>query len=419
MKRYLISFISLLVCVMSFAQLNAQFDYGQDGHVYFYFMNSTQFHIPLTIIARNAQKNQSYKDKVTIWSGNTFIFGPNLNWLWEKGESMTVIDASGQSYNWVCPYTDPYVLNANRGYSSYNNGYNHPQTNQRINSNNRQNVNSNTSNYNNYNNVVDVRTIAPKSGNYPLSPFPTVSNEEDKRQKEEYYKSIAKNYAVNGRDKVPNPIPTKPLATINDFPVQTNRYETNDHLKIITIDIKRYNNYQKAYVKVSDVYGPEYGNWDFMVCADGTLLEDPSEYTAFKNSKNLNFTLKLNKGYRTVTFNGQIINKVSRETLQNKANNEAAMSQIQHEINMMYYNSQKGSGSNTQQGKSPERRNYTSCNACGGLKFEKQRYNYAPTSTSGWAQPHHNPYGRICSICNNSSEHYHHPCNTCHGFGHL
>lgn len=123
MKRFIL-FITLLVfSFIAFAQVNGSFNYGQDGHVYFYLVNNTRFHVPVTVIARNAQKNQSRRDQVTVWSGNTFFFGPNYNWAWEKGETMTVIDGNGQSANWVCPYTDPDVLNMDSGHSSTN-GYN-------------------------------------------------------------------------------------------------------------------------------------------------------------------------------------------------------------------------------------------------------------------------------------------------------
>lgn len=142
MKRFIFFTTLLLFSIIAFAQVNGTFNYGQDGHVYFYLVNNTRFHVPVTVIARNAQKNQSRRDQVTVWSGNTFFFGPNYNWAWEKGETMTVIDGNGQSANWVCPYTDPDVINMNGGYSSNNYGYNQPQTTPRRTPNNNSGTNS-------------------------------------------------------------------------------------------------------------------------------------------------------------------------------------------------------------------------------------------------------------------------------------
>lgn len=127
MKRIFFLITLMLFSIIVFAQVNGSFNYGQDGHVYFYLANNSRYHVPVTVIASNAQKNQSCRDQTTIWSGNTFFFGQNYNWFWEQGETMTVIYNNGQSDKWVCPYTDPYVMNMNGGYSN-NNGYNQPQT---------------------------------------------------------------------------------------------------------------------------------------------------------------------------------------------------------------------------------------------------------------------------------------------------
>lgn len=135
MKSLYSLILFLLFSLSSFAQINGMFNYGQDGHVYFYLANNTSFHVPVSIIVKNTQKNQSRRENLTIWSGNTFFFGPNYNWSWEKGETITVIYNNGQSSKWVCPYTDSdviYMNNLNKSQS--NNGYNNPQIGSRGNS---------------------------------------------------------------------------------------------------------------------------------------------------------------------------------------------------------------------------------------------------------------------------------------------
>lgn len=59
-----------------------------------------------------------------------------------------------------------------------------------------------------------------------------------------------------------------------------------------------------------------------------------------------------------------------------------------------------------------------SCSKCGGRRYESTSYRYAPASTSGWAQPYHNTGGSSCPYCEEETDHYHHPCSGCRGFGH-
>ena len=43
--------------------------------------------------------------------GATFVYGPNANWVWEKGERFAVTYPNGQTVYWTCPETDPAVRN--------------------------------------------------------------------------------------------------------------------------------------------------------------------------------------------------------------------------------------------------------------------------------------------------------------------
>lgn len=58
------------------------------------------------------------------------------------------------------------------------------------------------------------------------------------------------------------------------------------------------------------------------------------------------------------------------------------------------------------------------CSKCGGRRFQSTPYRYAPASASGWMQPYHSYSGDSCPYCNTKTEHYHHPCTECRGYGH-
>ena len=58
----------------------------------------------------------------------------------------------------------------------------------------------------------------------------------------------------------------------------------------------------------------------------------------------------------------------------------------------------------------------TPCPVCRGKKYEHTSYSSAASSAYGWKQPYHHRSGK-CPICGGYSEHYHYPCNECHGYG--
>lgn len=58
------------------------------------------------------------------------------------------------------------------------------------------------------------------------------------------------------------------------------------------------------------------------------------------------------------------------------------------------------------------------CPKCNGRGFESTAYTHAAASTAGWMQPYHCTGGK-CPYCNRTDDHYHYPCNECHGYGHI
>ncbi len=69
-------------------------------------------------------------------------------------------------------------------------------------------------------------------------------------------------------------------------------------------------------------------------------------------------------------------------------------------------------------GSSSSSRSSGTCSACGGRKYQSQPYEHAAASASGWAQPYHSTSGSSCPYCKWVINHYHYPCNSCHGYGH-
>lgn len=106
MKTMVLSFLLSLSGLSSMAQLQGSFNYAQDGHVYFYLSNPTGYQIPVVWGVYNMEKNQFRQTQGVMPPYSTFTFGPNFNWIWEKGEQFAVTYANGQTVLWTCPVTE-------------------------------------------------------------------------------------------------------------------------------------------------------------------------------------------------------------------------------------------------------------------------------------------------------------------------
>lgn len=340
MKRFLITFFAFLVSFVSLAQLNGYFNYGQDGHVYFYLTNNTRFNVPVSVFAHNARNNQSRSDRVTILAGNTFFFGLNYNWAWEQGETMTVTYSNGQSYTWACPESDM----VHRNNSMYNN--------QRYYNN---NINSN----------AKLSNIPPEGTTYHFGHSMGMY--------------LVKVFQYNGNRKlsinysIPAQTPVMGL-----FFVDNRGYITPDNNAGIT-NAGPYNNVQGLFqLNRSKIdFGP---NMSYMTI-DGKRVDKASD------------------SERAQYY--QYIEYVNRSRGQSISENRSSQGAEKKQKNPSLGSS-----------------GYSTCSKCGGRKYEVQDYKYAPSSTSGWNQPYHNNAGSSCYICGKATDHYHHPCSSCRGFGH-
>lgn len=119
MKKIIFSLYFSLVCLLSFGQLQGSFRYAEDGHLYFYLTNPTEHQILLVWGVDNLSKNQHRLYDGVMMPYTTFVYGPNYNWVWEKGERFTITH-KGQTVYWTCPETDPALRN--RGNISFRGG---------------------------------------------------------------------------------------------------------------------------------------------------------------------------------------------------------------------------------------------------------------------------------------------------------
>ena len=110
MKKLLFVMFSL-VSLCAYGQLQGTFNYAQDGHIYFYLSNPTGYQIPVVWGVYNFDKNQQRQNQGSMAPYSTFVYGPNFNWVWEKGERFAVTYANGQTVYWTCPETDPAIRN--------------------------------------------------------------------------------------------------------------------------------------------------------------------------------------------------------------------------------------------------------------------------------------------------------------------
>ncbi len=110
----LISFISLY----SHGQLQGAFNYAQDGHIYFYLSNPTAYQIQVVWGVYNFSKNEQRQNQGVMAPYSQFVYGPNANWVWEKGERFAVTYPNGQTAYWTCPETDPAMKKNNPSFGS-------------------------------------------------------------------------------------------------------------------------------------------------------------------------------------------------------------------------------------------------------------------------------------------------------------
>ena len=90
----------------SYAQLTGGFNYAQDGHIYFYLNNPTPYQVPITWSVNNYNTNEHITNNGVMSPYSTFVYGPNANWYWVKGETFVITYQNGYSLKWECPQTD-------------------------------------------------------------------------------------------------------------------------------------------------------------------------------------------------------------------------------------------------------------------------------------------------------------------------
>lgn len=115
MNKKIFTFL-LFVCISSlcsYAQLSGKFYTGQDGHIYFQLYNPTPYPIPVKWGVQNFSTGEHTQNMGTMMPSNSFIYGPNTNWVWIKGEIFYVVYGNGQTAQWTCPQTDPSVNRSN------------------------------------------------------------------------------------------------------------------------------------------------------------------------------------------------------------------------------------------------------------------------------------------------------------------
>ena len=95
----------------SYGQLRGSFSYGQDGHIYFTLSNPTGYQIPVAWGVYNLDKQQQRQNQGVMNPYDTFVYGPNMNWVWEKGERFAVTYTNGKTDFWTCQETDTAVRN--------------------------------------------------------------------------------------------------------------------------------------------------------------------------------------------------------------------------------------------------------------------------------------------------------------------
>lgn len=207
----------------------------------------------------------------------------------------------------------------------------------------------------------------------------------------------------------PSPTPTKPLATATDFPTSDITYQTDEpyayQRMMYTVRISTYNGYQKAYVQVNKSTETLGKYSAFMIYADGTTVEDPSQYGLLGN--NADYTIKLNKGGESIEVNGKTLYKATADT---KAFN-SAMTQQNLEI-LQEANKIKLDTSPSDKSSSKEHGTWVKCSNSNCVNgYDKTVLSSAVPSAM--APPHPHPGGYNCGICGKDYAHWHQRCPSC------
>lgn len=118
----------LIVTILSWNNANAQllgeWQILNNGQVYFKLSNPTYYYVTFNWYAVNEYLNQQRGNTFTLYPNNYTLFGPNVNWRWERGEKFYVYYSNGTSRYWVCPYTDTYNYSISPSFGGSQSDYN-------------------------------------------------------------------------------------------------------------------------------------------------------------------------------------------------------------------------------------------------------------------------------------------------------
>lgn len=100
----------LLLSLNCSAQISGYFGWSRSEHRYFYLTNTSGYILNISWNIKNYQTGETRSGIYNIRPNETMNLGPEtINWIWIKGEEITIIVDNSYSYQWVNDITDPEI----------------------------------------------------------------------------------------------------------------------------------------------------------------------------------------------------------------------------------------------------------------------------------------------------------------------
>lgn len=108
MKKILITFFACFACLAVMGQMVGQFNYGNDGRLYLFLQNTTNYTLTFTGAVYSPTVNTGNSETCSVPPGQGIYLGPTTPWRWQwrKGDVYTITYPNGYVQSWTSPITD-------------------------------------------------------------------------------------------------------------------------------------------------------------------------------------------------------------------------------------------------------------------------------------------------------------------------
>ena len=104
MKRLVNILLLCAICIKLSAQMAGQFNYGNDGRLYLFLQNATNYTLTFKGTVYSPLRKAGNSETCTVNPGNVIYLGPTTKWRWQwcEGDRYTITYPNGHTQ--VCVY---------------------------------------------------------------------------------------------------------------------------------------------------------------------------------------------------------------------------------------------------------------------------------------------------------------------------